>query len=1571
MKNNKRRANNITFRILVYVFALLLGFLGSGIPAAQALDVSPSNISGGPGDTVTLEINIDTAVTNMDSWGVDIYFDTDVLEYTSVDKAGTLTEPLIASGLAKEFGARVGAYSGGSTSTGPAGVLLKVNLTVKDTAYKGSDIQLTNFVDYIAGASTTDSTFTIGGVTTAVILTPASTTDVVAGGAVTMTAEVLFNGSSHEITDVNDMSFGTNGNGTFGSKTLSGGKVLVDYTTCTTVETATITATEDISGGSNSDTATVASIAGSLETLTVSPDTVTLTADNTQPFTVTGVDSNGNVADVGTITWSVNDGIGTINASGLFDATTVGTGSVTATSNIGEISDTSGTITVTAGALATLTVSPDTANLTADDTQEFTVTGVDADDNEADMGTITWSVNGGIGTINATGLFDATTVGTGTVTATSSLGPADSTGNITVSPGAAAKMTLDASKTTLASDGKGSATLTATILDANNNQVDDDTTVVTFAFTDYQYLTLSAPAAVTATDGEATLGITTAAGTVSSPPAYSDVSIASGDLTAPDAITLTIVNFSIDVTADFVDGSGVHLVTSGSTPYQADFTGLGSASDSNYRWALSGVGAISNASGETITYTAPTTIAGDTQKVTLTLTSAATGEEAFEDSVDIFIYNPLAITWPTAAAGIVLGDTSYGGTATGGTGTREFQSTATGVATVNAETGLITPVATGTFKVEARDTAYGAFETANGFYAESLQIEIVDPITVDPATKSLEASGSQTFAATGGKAGVYTWTCDNADAGAIDPTTGVFTAEAVTATETATITATDGYDIEGTATITVYASLAITDKPETPPVVKSGESSQEFTVAGGDEDYTWTVETPEGYDGPAIEEAGASFVFEAPGLDTDAFAGVYTVTVTDGNGFEDSFEVYVPIKLLAVDGEGDPMPAIFTASDTDTYRLVAFGVGPIDCELVIETDPVEQDILDVPDTSEVENHIFDNYFDVTALNPGRVVVTVKDLDLDFPEELADSLTVDVIGTCDLTLKLTNTDGVTVLDVDFLDPVTMENLNISPDAEPVDFTAVYSDLPWRAYWILGTAEYGGNEFAFGGRYLINTAEETITIRLDPPETVYDLTVNLVTGASEYTLGDEYRYTILDDETGEIVWLDDNDTASFTVGLPEGDYRLLITGEHYLPYEYDDGTGNKVITLNEDKTLPDITLQRAIRLVLASHQTTDDGFILSVMETGFSAFSMEVDGNDIMPASVEGVYIYEWDTGEPYTAIDEDTPSDGDTTYTVIFDFFDDATLAKTYTVTYVDYANAASQANDPRNGEEEMDDFYGEDTLFRILGEWEFFPLEGAAFEMTLKDMDGVDRPVGINIPPIPLEYLYVDDYNTQGFGADNLNYDGPLPLPDGSDYYAIDEGIDGYKEITADTILKVKAAYFIYGGSAPGNGVSLDFEVAYPGSSNTAAGDIVRYNPIPANGVARYTDVPLITISLLLNPESPMFAKLEKLSDAGKKLQIMVSERGDGTLNFDKGNLAFVVQDDGLVLIDTNHLTSIALGEATVGGGGDDDDDWWECFITAAGYDGASGTKGGPFAILFMLGIFMAGCMAVRLVIKR
>lgn len=182
---------------------------------------------------------------------------------------------------------------------------------------------------------------------------------------------------------------------------------------------------------------TIRVLAGPPTRLTVTPNTLQLTADS-EPvqFSVSGLDDFDNEADVGDVTWSVASGaISSLSAQGELDPQAAGVGTVRATSSFG-VSALSGEITISAGKAAKLSIAPDSwRGVLGGAGQTFTVTAVDSDGNAtSDLGMLSFGVTGPIATIDTeTGELTPTVVGRGTVTATSSLGPSAETGEVVVS----------------------------------------------------------------------------------------------------------------------------------------------------------------------------------------------------------------------------------------------------------------------------------------------------------------------------------------------------------------------------------------------------------------------------------------------------------------------------------------------------------------------------------------------------------------------------------------------------------------------------------------------------------------------------------------------------------------------------------------------------------------------------------------------------------------------------------------------------------------------------------------------------------------------------------------------------------------------------------------------------------------------------------------------------------------------------------------------------------------------------------------------------------------------------------
>ncbi|MCK4949543.1 MAG: DNRLRE domain-containing protein [Thermoplasmata archaeon] len=172
-------------------------------------------------------------------------------------------------------------------------------------------------------------------------------------------------------------------------------------------------------------------------------DPGTLTTDDMLFLNVSAYDSEGNLVGPVLANWTVAGGIGTItpgpNSSAVFDPTQPGIGTITADDGLGHM-NTTNTIQVVAGSRSRVGIEPwSPGTLTADESVNFAAHEYDADGNMIGPANVTWAVNGGIGTIPAgpseTSLFEATTVGTGTVSIDDGLGHVNTTDWMTVVAG--------------------------------------------------------------------------------------------------------------------------------------------------------------------------------------------------------------------------------------------------------------------------------------------------------------------------------------------------------------------------------------------------------------------------------------------------------------------------------------------------------------------------------------------------------------------------------------------------------------------------------------------------------------------------------------------------------------------------------------------------------------------------------------------------------------------------------------------------------------------------------------------------------------------------------------------------------------------------------------------------------------------------------------------------------------------------------------------------------------------------------------------------------------------------------
>jgi len=241
------------------------------------------------------------------------------------------------------------------------------------------------------------------------------------------------------------------------------------YTAPGSAGSFTVKATS-VADNTKSASATI-TVSAPVVAVTVSPNAASVVINATQQFTAT-VTGSSNTA----VTWSATGG--SVSASGLFTAPSA-TGSVTvkATSVADNTKSASATVTVTTAPVVVVAISPTSASILTNGTQQFTAT-VTGSSNKA----VTWSATGG--SVSSGGLYTApNTAGSFTVNATS---VADNTksasATVTVSAPIQHTVTLNWTASTSSVSGYnvyrstvsgGSFTQVNAVLDASINYVDN------------------------------------------------------------------------------------------------------------------------------------------------------------------------------------------------------------------------------------------------------------------------------------------------------------------------------------------------------------------------------------------------------------------------------------------------------------------------------------------------------------------------------------------------------------------------------------------------------------------------------------------------------------------------------------------------------------------------------------------------------------------------------------------------------------------------------------------------------------------------------------------------------------------------------------------------------------------------------------------------------------------------------------------------------------------------------------------------------------------------------------------
>jgi hypothetical protein len=233
-----------------------------------------------------------------------------------------------------------------------------------------------------------------------------------------------------------------------------------------TVDSQMVTGTQNpISGDYEYGFTITRSFVGELVRIEVAPEGAQVACGATQQYTAQGFDEFDNPAPTDPA-WDVAPAsLGTIDATGLFTADEAGQGWIIATDNTtGEAIVDSAAVTVSAGDLDYIDVTPDDATVASGSDQQYTATGYDACDNVVAVD-VDWEVHpADLGTINEAGLFTAVLAGSGWIVAFSN--PIDSA-FVTVVAGPSVTMTIAPEAETVTCP--ETIQFTASGVDANGN----------------------------------------------------------------------------------------------------------------------------------------------------------------------------------------------------------------------------------------------------------------------------------------------------------------------------------------------------------------------------------------------------------------------------------------------------------------------------------------------------------------------------------------------------------------------------------------------------------------------------------------------------------------------------------------------------------------------------------------------------------------------------------------------------------------------------------------------------------------------------------------------------------------------------------------------------------------------------------------------------------------------------------------------------------------------------------------------------------------------------------------------
>jgi uncharacterized protein YjdB len=565
--------------------------------------------------------------------------------------------------------------------------------------------------------------------------------------------------------------------------------------------------------------------------VTLTPTSASLVVGSAATISDTLKDASGHVLTGRAVAWVSNTpGVATVDASGVVTAVSAGTATITATS---EGKTASATITVSLVPVASVVVSPTSANLYVGGTTTISAIAKDANGNALAGRVVEWTSSAPtIATVNsATGLVTAIAPGTATITATSETKSADASVVVTLVP--VGSVSINQSALNMVTD--SSITLTATVRDDDGHVLTgrpvtwhiDVNKVATLGLTSGVLTTTDTTgiATITATSADKSDNVHLTVGPA--PVGTVTLNLLSVGLQVPTATTITAT--VKDSHGKTVTGRTITWTSSDPTVASVASSGAASADVTPLTQGATTLTATSEGKSGTMTVTVTDPIA------TVLVTPLAP---------TVVVYGTVQLADTTKNAG---GTVLTGRTVTWASGTPT-------IATVDHITGLVTGVAAGTATI----TATSAIEGIPGNVIVTVSAAPVATVIVVTATPNIQVGATAQFTDTTkdshgavltGRS--VTWSSNNPSVATVDATTGVATAVAA---GSANIIATSSDGPTGSAALTVTNApvASVTVAPTAPTLSLTGTTTVTMTATPMDaasnplsgRTVTWSSDNP-------------------------------------------------------------------------------------------------------------------------------------------------------------------------------------------------------------------------------------------------------------------------------------------------------------------------------------------------------------------------------------------------------------------------------------------------------------------------------------------------------------------------------------------------------------------------------------------------------------------------------------------------------------------------------------------------------------------------------------------------------